>query len=161
MYEKLFILHAQLLKTIAHPRRLEIIHLLRDQSLSVNQIVTMLDLPQANISQHLQILRQNQVVNTTKKGKHIFYQLAHPNFIKASDIIRQILIQTHPTQTEAKQLQISMLDLVPVVHDPVCLMRVSPKTAAFSTTYKNKNYFFCASGCLKKFKSHPKQYVKK
>ena len=68
MYEEVFKLHAQLLKSIAHPRRLEIIHLLRDQSLLVSQIVEMLDLPQANISQHLQILRNAEVFDI---GLHI------------------------------------------------------------------------------------------
>ena len=56
MYSQIFELHAHLLKAIAHPRRLEIIHLLRDQELPVGDIHTMLDLPQANISQHLMVL---------------------------------------------------------------------------------------------------------
>ena len=69
MYEQIFKLHAKLLHAIAHSRRLEIIHLLRGQTLSVGEITKMLDLPQANISQHLQILRLAGVVKTQKRGK--------------------------------------------------------------------------------------------
>ncbi|MCC6710776.1 MAG: helix-turn-helix domain-containing protein, partial [Candidatus Pacebacteria bacterium] len=47
MYSEVFELHAQLLKALAHPKRLEIIHLIRDQELSVSDIHQMLDLPQA------------------------------------------------------------------------------------------------------------------
>jgi DNA-binding transcriptional ArsR family regulator len=44
---------ATILKALSHPRRLEIIHLIRDQELPVQDIHQMLDLPQANVSQHL------------------------------------------------------------------------------------------------------------
>ncbi|MFH1966894.1 MAG: YHS domain-containing protein, partial [Patescibacteria group bacterium] len=37
---------------------------------------------------------------------------------------------------------------------------VSPKTAGFHTTYNGRDYYFCASGCLKQFKQEPKTYVK-
>jgi ArsR family transcriptional regulator len=67
MYAQLFELHANLLKALSHPRRLEIIHLLRDQELPVTDIYTMLDLPQANISQHLMVLRDAQVVHARRE----------------------------------------------------------------------------------------------
>ena len=57
MYSELFRLQANLLKVLAQPKRLEIIHLLRDQRLNVTEIYSMLDLPQANVSQHLLALR--------------------------------------------------------------------------------------------------------
>lgn len=159
MYEQLFHLHADLLKALAQPRRLEIIHLLRDQELSVSQIQEMLDLPQANISQHLQILRKFGVVKTKRKGKQVFYKIAHLNFIKASDLIRQILCEQHSQDKLSDMANFSMMDLVPIVTDPVCKMRVSPKTAGFAHTYHGKTYYFCASGCLKKFKSNITKYL--
>ena len=160
MYSDIFSLHAKLLKAIAHPRRLEIINLLRDKELPVNSIHSMLDLPQANISQHLMILRDAGVVSTRRDGKQIFYFISHNNFIIASDLIREILIDKNTNPKIAKELTIKMNDLVPLVHDPVCRMRLSPKTASFNYSYSKDTYFFCASGCLKKFKENPKNYVK-
>ncbi len=95
MYHQVFKLHSDLLKALSHPKRLEIVHLLRDQELSVSQIQTMLDLPQANLSQHLMVLREVQVVEFRREGKEIYYQLTHKNFIKASDLLREVLIDRY------------------------------------------------------------------
>src|SRR3972149_3232678 len=95
MYYEVFQLHAKLLKALSNSKRLEIIQLLREQELSVAGIQEMLDLPQGNLSQHLQILRKSEVVKTRRNGKQIYYSIAHKNFVKASDLFREILIERH------------------------------------------------------------------
>ena len=35
--------------------------------------------------------------------------------------------------------------------DPVCKMEVDEKEAKFSTTYKNKTYYFCSGSCKERF----------
>jgi DNA-binding transcriptional ArsR family regulator/YHS domain-containing protein len=159
MYGQVFELHSELLKALAHPRRLEIVHLLRDQELCVSDIYEMLDLPQANISQHLIILRDAGVVTTKRVGKQILYSLANSKIIEASDLLREVLIDQYQGTEIADHLTLTMKDLVPLVHDPVCQMRVSPKTAGSSTKYHNHYYYFCASGCLKKFQEKPEKYA--
>ena len=159
MYQKIFELHSDILKALAHPKRLEIVQLLRGQSLSVCEIQTMLDLPQANLSQHLQILRQAGVVITNKTGKQIFYKIAHKNYIKACDLVREILVEKYQDSPLADELTLKMTDLVPLVTDPICGMRLSPKTAAFAEKYKNSNYYFCAAGCHLQFKKDPQKYT--
>lgn len=153
MYQQVFQLHAELLKALSHPKRLEIIHLLRSQELSVGEVQEMLDLPQANLSQHLMVLRDAKVVITRKQGKQIYYSLFHKNFIKASDLLREILIERYKDDSLSDEFTQKMSDLVPLVHDPVCNMRLSPKTAAYAFRYKGENYYFCASGCFEKFKN--------
>lgn len=159
MYSQLFELHADLLKSLAHPRRLEIIQLLQDQELPVTDIHTMLDLPQANISQHLMILRDFDILKTRREGKQIYYQLTDPKILQACELIREFLIDHHQIDSNIPELQINMKQLVPLTHDPVCHMRVSPKTAGFSHKHKNQTYFFCASGCMKKFQVNPEKYI--
>ena len=160
MYQQVFKLHSNLLKALANPKRLEIIHLLRDQQLSVTQIQDMLDLPQANLSQHLMILRDHGVVKTRRQGKQIYYQLTSKKFIKASDLLRSILIKKFKNDSLADDLTQKMSDLVPLTHDLVCQMRVSPKTAAAAHKYQGDTYYFCASGCQKRFKKNSKKYLK-
>ena len=160
MYEQVFRLHAQLLKALAHPKRLEILHLLRNQELSVSDIQTMLLLPQANLSQHLQILRAGGIVETKKNGKQISYRLSHPNFIEASDTIREVLVERYKNSPLADEFTTSMTDLVPLTLDPVCGMRLSPKTASYAATYSGKPYYFCASRCHDRFFKHPEKYSK-
>jgi DNA-binding transcriptional ArsR family regulator len=159
MYQRVFELQADILKALAHPRRLEIVQLLRDQALCVSDIFEMLDLPQANISQHLMLLRDAGIVTTHREGKQIVYALAHTNVIEACDLLKHVVAQNHRDSEIVDHLMLSMNELVPVVHDVVCGMRVSPKTAGGRATHQNKDYFFCASGCLKKFTSNPEVYA--
>lgn len=159
MYYEVFREHAEFLKAMSHPKRLEILHLLRDQELSVTEIQGMLDLPQANLSQHLMVLKDAGVLNSRRESKNVYYKLAHKNFIKASDLIRKVLIEKHKDDGNADEFAKKMSDLVPLTSDPVCGMRLSPKTASFADKYKNHEYYFCASGCLDKFKQNPDKYI--
>lgn len=159
MLSSLFSLHANLLKAIANPKRLEIINLLRDGELTVRQIQDMLDLSQGNLSQHLMVLRQERVVKTRKEGKQIYYKIANQNFIKACDLMREVLLRRYKNDTLSKYLVKDIKELVPLRDDPVCGMRLSPKTASFIEIFSGKKYYFCASGCLKKFKQNPGKYL--
>ncbi|MEX1112161.1 MAG: metalloregulator ArsR/SmtB family transcription factor [Candidatus Andersenbacteria bacterium] len=158
MYQEVFQLHADLLKALAQPRRLEIINLLQNQELSVTEIQDMLALPQANLSQHLQVLRKQGVVESRREGKQVFYRLAHKNFLKANHLLRDVLIERYEKTPLAKVMNKEVAQLLPVVIDPVCGMRVSKKTAAASHPYKGSRFYFCASGCLKKFKKSPRAF---
>jgi ArsR family transcriptional regulator, virulence genes transcriptional regulator len=154
MYQQVFKLHTDFLKALAHPKRLEIIHLLRDRSLSVSAIQKMLDLPQANLSQHLQILREHGIVGFQKKGKQIFYQVTDPKIIIACDLLREVLVKQLTDTKLKKALTDSLTDIIPSYIDPVCGMKLSRKTAAFSLADKQGTHYFCASGCLKSYKKH-------
>lgn len=137
---EIFSHQAWLLQALAHPKRLEILNLLAQKKLSVTEIYSMLDLPQANISQHLIKLRRAGVVTTKRNGKEIFYKLKNQkirNFLPHRNLLR----------------------LAPLVHDPVCGMQLSPKTAVVKTAHQNRQYYFCASGCLKKFRQEPGRYL--
>lgn len=158
MYSELFRLQTKLLKVLAQPKRLEIIHLLRDQRLNVTEIFSMLDLPQANVSQHLMVMREAGIVTAEREGKTIYYSLANPKIIEASDAIRGWLLEQNPPTSVKSEDIVSLQSLLPIVTDPVCGMRLSPKTAGFSTVYKGETVYFCASGCHKLFIKNPKKY---
>ncbi len=93
MEYKLYELHAQMCQVFTSPKRLEILNLLRDKELSVGQLAKLADIRQANLSQHLSILREKGIVKTRRAGVTIYYSLANPKIIKAFDIIREILFE--------------------------------------------------------------------
>ncbi|USN54024.1 MAG: metalloregulator ArsR/SmtB family transcription factor [Candidatus Nomurabacteria bacterium] len=159
MYEQVFKLHAKLLKALAHPRRLEVLHLLKEGPATVEEMQDMLGLPQANLSQHLKILRDAGAVSYHRLGKRLRYHLAHPNFAKASQLIRDIIV-VQQGDKKPDEFSRTMKDLMPIVHDPVCHMRVSPSTAGAAMQYQGKKYYFCASGCKKAFQKNPGKYAK-
>jgi DNA-binding transcriptional ArsR family regulator len=88
-----FELQAQICKTLANPTRLMIIHTLRDGEKSVGELVAILGLRQANLSQHLTIMRQTQILKTRKQGSSIYYSLANPKINNACDMVREVLVQ--------------------------------------------------------------------
>ncbi|MEK6281663.1 MAG: heavy metal translocating P-type ATPase [Acidobacteriota bacterium] len=45
--------------------------------------------------------------------------------------------------------------------DPVCGMTVNPESAAGSYNFKGKDYYFCSTHCLNKFREDPEQFLHK
>ena len=89
--KELYEIHAEMCKVFSNPTRLEILNLLRDKELSVTELIKKTKLSQANISQHLSIMKSKGIVISDRKGKNIYYRLTNPKIIKAFDIIREIL----------------------------------------------------------------------
>lgn len=67
---------AELFKALSHPKRLEILHLLRGREMTVYEIMEALDLRQAYVSQQLMILRENGLVCYRKEGWNVLYRIA-------------------------------------------------------------------------------------
>ncbi len=91
--KKLYKIHAEICKVFSNSTRLEILNLLRDKELSVTELIDKTKLSQANISQHLSIMRAKGIVTSNRKGKNIYYKLTNPKIIKAFDIIRDVLAE--------------------------------------------------------------------
>jgi len=84
-------LHASVCKGLADPKRLLIITTLRDGEMSVGDICEELDLPQANVSQHLAIMRDRGLVNARKEGQFVFYSLTTMKIVEAVDLLREVM----------------------------------------------------------------------
>ncbi|MGB0697087.1 MAG: ArsR/SmtB family transcription factor [Rhodospirillaceae bacterium] len=69
---------AALLKAMAHPKRLMILCRLNGAEVSVNTLVQESTLSQSALSQHLQKLRDQGLVETRREGTRIYYRLADP-----------------------------------------------------------------------------------
>lgn len=94
MDRKLFELQAELCKTLANPKRLEILEILKEHSeISVNELAELLEIPKANTSQHLAVLRQAGVVATRKDGINVYYSLRSTKISEACSLTRQILLE--------------------------------------------------------------------
>ena len=65
-----------MLRAVAHPLRIKLLTFIeKHEPVNVNVIYRELQLDQSVASQHLKILRDQQLVCTTRKGKYIFYSL--------------------------------------------------------------------------------------
>jgi len=84
-------LQADVLKTLANPRRLEILHRLADGPREVGRLAAELGLPQPNVSQHLAVLRGAGVIEAERDGREVRYRLADPDVIVACGVMRAVL----------------------------------------------------------------------
>ncbi len=84
---------AKITKSMANPHRLEIIELLAQGDFSVEQIAEQTNLPIANASQHLQVLKTAMLVDINRQGNFIYYRLANNNVFKAWKALRELGVE--------------------------------------------------------------------
>lgn len=80
-------------KSLANPHRLEIIELLAQGEFSVEQIAEQTNIPIANASQHLQVLKNAQLLEINRQGNFIFYRLSNSNVFKAWKALRELGVE--------------------------------------------------------------------
>jgi ArsR family transcriptional regulator len=84
-------LQAEVLKTLASPRRLEIIHRLAEGPCEVRRLAEDLGASQPNVSQHLAVLRAAGLVDTERNGREVRYRLTDPEVVVACSVMRGVL----------------------------------------------------------------------
>lgn len=88
--DKVYTVLARLIKAMANPHRLEIIDLLGQAERSVDEIAAETGMSVANASQHLQILKQSNLVQIKRNGNFILYRLASDSVYKSWKDLREI-----------------------------------------------------------------------
>lgn len=66
------------LKALADPVRIKILHLLRSRPMCTCEVMVALDITEPNASHHLNLLERNGIVSSEKMGKWVFYKLNKP-----------------------------------------------------------------------------------
>ena len=65
----------QTLKALSDPTRREILNLLKSGKKSAGEICDQFDITAAAISRHLSVLKEADLIEDTRDGKYIFYEL--------------------------------------------------------------------------------------
>ncbi len=89
--DEITILQAEVLKTLASPRRLEILHALARGPMEVGRLAGLIGATQPNVSQHLSVLRAAGVVEAERDGREVRYRLADPDVMVACGVMRGVL----------------------------------------------------------------------
>jgi DNA-binding transcriptional ArsR family regulator len=66
---------AELLRALAHPVRLQILHAVRERPLAVGEIEEATGIGQPGLSQQLSVLRKAELVLSQRNGKQVFYRV--------------------------------------------------------------------------------------
>ena len=91
--DEVYRLQAEVLKTLANPRRLEIIHLLAEGPREVGRLAEEMGISQPNVSQHLALMRSAGVVEAERDGREVRYRLSDPEIICACETMRGVLLR--------------------------------------------------------------------
>lgn len=89
----LFKLQAAISKTMANPLRLALLYFLKDGEKTVNELARLVGASQSNVSQHLALLRQREIVKTRKIGSSVYYSVSSPKISQACDMVREVLLE--------------------------------------------------------------------
>lgn len=89
--DEITILQAEVLKTLASPRRIEILHALARGPIEVGRLAEAIGASQPNVSQHLAILRTAGIVEAERDGREVRYRLADPDVMVACGLMRAVL----------------------------------------------------------------------
>ncbi|MBC8320050.1 MAG: metalloregulator ArsR/SmtB family transcription factor [Bacteroidetes bacterium] len=84
---------AKLLKALSNPYRLEIIEMLSQGEKSVEGIVQTTTLTFANASQHLQVLKNNNIVKARKEKQYVFYSIINDEFLSLYQHVIKYAVQ--------------------------------------------------------------------
>jgi ArsR family transcriptional regulator len=88
MQESLRRFKADLFQALAHPTRIAILELLSDGELSAGSLIEKLGMEQANVSQHLAVLRSKHLVSNRRAGNQVFYSVRDPIIIEVLKLMR-------------------------------------------------------------------------
>jgi DNA-binding transcriptional ArsR family regulator len=89
--DEIYDLQTQVLKILANPLRLEIIHHLADHPWEVRHLADQMRIAQPNLSQHLALMRAAGVVDGERVGREVRYRLTDPDIVVACGLMRAVV----------------------------------------------------------------------
>lgn len=91
---------AHVFQALAHPTRIAIVEALHDGELSAGTLMEKVEVEQANLSQHLAVLRSSQVLVNRKVGNQVYYAVRDPVLLQILDLLRDYFY-SHLNETRA------------------------------------------------------------
>jgi len=79
-----------LIKSIAHPLRLKILCLLQDRELTVGEIREVVQTTNANVSQHLTIMRNQGIIVARKNANFIYNRIADERVVELINTMQNL-----------------------------------------------------------------------
>jgi len=88
-------LTADALKAMGHPLRWKILCTLGQKEMSVGEIVEKIGTSQSNVSQHLDQLRNKNIVKSRRDANRIYYRVRNDQLLELISTMRGVLCHTN------------------------------------------------------------------
>src|SRR4051794_6836746 len=89
--DEITLLQSEVLRTLAHPRRIAILHELAGGPIGVGRLAARVGASQPNVSQHLATLRAAGLVEFERDGREVRYRLADRRVTAACELMRAVI----------------------------------------------------------------------
>jgi DNA-binding transcriptional ArsR family regulator len=117
---------SDIFQALSHPLRLSICFELCSAEQSVSQLCDSLRQPQHSVSQHLALLRKQNVVKARKQSRQVFYQISDLQVQKVLNCIKSEMVAAEPNGISASSLAVGDVPQV----------AVAGEAGRFSTVFK-------------------------
>lgn len=91
--KSIYDLQAEICSALASPVRLQILELLSGKEKTSMELLGVLKIPKANLSQHLTVLKDAGIITSRKEGQFQYMSLGIPKIKEACSIVRSVLIE--------------------------------------------------------------------
>lgn len=89
----LYEMQAEICSALASPVRLHILDLLANQEMTVGELLEVLKIPKANLSQHLSVLKDAGILSARKEGLYQYMSLSIPKIKEACSLVKSVLAE--------------------------------------------------------------------
>lgn len=91
--DEIYALQAQIAKAIGHPTRLRIVDTIAADEVSFAELLQLIHVTKANLSQHLTVLRASGLVTVRRHGRETHFRLRYPEITRACGMMRGVLVK--------------------------------------------------------------------
>jgi ArsR family transcriptional regulator len=88
---RVYQLHAEICKVLAHPARLEMLDLLRDGPLRPSELAERLGVSRSNVSQHLAVMHHKGLLRRVRVQRAVVYSVTDPRLFDACRNLRELV----------------------------------------------------------------------
>ena len=81
---------ARCLRVLAHPIRLQLIYLLGHGEQSVQELERQVQASQSSVSQHLNLLRDKDIVESRRAAQQVIYRLKDPRVLQLTSLTKEL-----------------------------------------------------------------------
>lgn len=92
---------AEFFKMLSEVSRLEIVCALKQGPLTVSRIIEVTGLGQANVSKHLKLLTNAQILSRQQQGVNVVYEISNPIIFPLCDLVCNSLVNQIHYQNQA------------------------------------------------------------
>jgi DNA-binding transcriptional ArsR family regulator len=96
----LYEMQAEICRALSHPVRLQILDLIAEKEMTSSDLLEILEIPKANLSQHLTVLKDAGILKMRREGQFQYLFLGLPRIKEACGIVRGCLSDRLQEQSE-------------------------------------------------------------